>query len=487
MAEKETQTFDINKNKNFNDWFNDIVEKAELADLRYNVKGFVVFRPWAVRTINIMYELYEKELQKRKHEPVIFPAVIPESNFKLEAEHVKGFSPEVFWVTEHGDNEKLEEKLALRPTSETAMYKMYSLWIRSWRDLPLKLYQRAQVCRYETKATKAFLRGREFYWIETHNCFATLKEAENQVLEDMEISEKIIHKTFGVPFIFFRRPEWDKFAGAVYTFACDAYMPSGRMVQLPSTHLLGQNFSKPFEVKFKDENEKEQYVYQTCYGPSISRIFASVFSVHGDDKGLVLPFVLAPVQIIIIPILKTGAEKKITEKCMAIKKKLEPYFRTEIDDSDKKPGNKFYFWEMKGVPLRLEIGLNEITSKELVLFRRDTGKKIKVKESELKKKIAEQGAELTKNLFEKADREFKNTLASAKNFNELKEKLESGKIVKINFCSREKDGIDCAKLIKEKLGAEVRGDRADEKEKPDGNCVICSKKANSVVYIARQY
>src|SRR3989338_6593471 len=275
-----------NKKSNFSEWFTEILQDGELSDIRYNVKGFIVYRPWATIAIKKMYALYEKELEKKGHKPVIFPSVIPEENFKLEASHVAGFTPEVLWIT-HGGDTPLEEKIALRPTSETAMYKMYSLWIRSWKDLPLKLYQSCQVWRHETKATRPFIRGREFHWIETHDVFATKKEAENQVKEDMETTESVMHKIFGIPFLFMKRPEWDKFPGAVHTFAADTIMPDGKILQQPSTHLLGQNFSKPFEIKFKNQKEEDEFGWQTCYGPAISRIFASVVALHGDDKGLV--------------------------------------------------------------------------------------------------------------------------------------------------------------------------------------------------------
>ena len=240
---EEKITFNIDKDKNFSEWFTEIIKVAELADVRYNVKGFVVFQPWSVLAMEAMYDLYESALQRKGHKPMWFPAVIPEKNFFLEKSHVEGFAPEVFWITEHGANEKLEEKLALRPTSETAIYQMYSLWIRSYKDLPFKAYQRAQVWRHETKATRPFLRSREFYWIEAHDVFANEEGAMKQVHEDMETAEEILHKKFGVPFIFFKRPQWDKFAGAVNTYGADAIMPNGKMVQQPSTHLLGQNFS----------------------------------------------------------------------------------------------------------------------------------------------------------------------------------------------------------------------------------------------------
>jgi prolyl-tRNA synthetase len=252
----------VKKSENFSEWYTQIVQKAELADIRYNVKGFLVHQPWSVKIMKLMFEFLEKELEKNGHAPVWFPAVIPESFLKKEKEHAE-FSAEVFWITEAGANyDKLEEKLALRPTSETAMYTMFSMWIRSWRDLPFKTYQNCQVWRYESY-TRPFLRGREYFWIEAHNVFATKEEAEKQVEEDMKITEKTMHQKFAIPFIFFQRPQHDKFKGAVNTFAADTLMPDGKAIQLPSTHFLGQNFSKAFDIKFVDKDKKEKYGWQT--------------------------------------------------------------------------------------------------------------------------------------------------------------------------------------------------------------------------------
>ena len=269
---EEKVTFNIDKEKNFSEWFSEIIAKAELADLRYNVKGFLVFQPWSVLVMEKMYDFFENELQKQGHMPCYFPALIPEENFKREKEHVQGFSPDVFWVTQAGDSSI--DKLALRPTSETAFYQLYSIWVRSYRNLPLKLYQRANVWRYETKATRPFIRSREFYWIEAHDCFSSREDAEKQVQEDIATTEKVMHEKFGIPFLAIKRPEWDKFKGAVYTIGSDSLMPDGRIIQQPSTHFLGQNFSKAFDIKFKTQKGDEENVWQTCYGPAISRIFA---------------------------------------------------------------------------------------------------------------------------------------------------------------------------------------------------------------------
>jgi prolyl-tRNA synthetase len=480
MAKKKV-TFNIDKKGNFSEWFSEIVKEAELADLRYNIKGFVVFMPWSVLAMEQMYKFYEKSLQDKGHLPLFMPSLIPESNLKKEASHVKGFTPEVFWVESAGSGEKFEERYALRPTSETAFYQMYSQWIRSYNDLPFKRYQRAQVWRCEGKATRPFIRSREFYWIEAHNAFASLKDAEKQVAEDMKITKEVMHDIFGIPFIFFRRPEYDKFAGAVYTFAADGLMPDGKIIQLPSTHLLGQNFSKPFDVKFKDKDGTEKYAFITCYGPAISRIFASLISTHGDNFGLVFPFKVAPYQIVITPVVNN---KKIMSFVNKIKKNLGE-FRVVVDDSDKRIGEKFYYWEMKGVPLRIEVGEKEIKKNEVVLFRRDLRKRMNVKVKNLLKIVEKEGKNLSKSLILKADKEFKNSIVNIKSFDDIMK--FKGKIARANFCSIGKDGEECAARIEKEALASVRGTRVDKREKATGKCIVCGKKAKEVVYIAKSY
>jgi prolyl-tRNA synthetase len=471
----------------FSEWFSEVIAKTQLSDLRYNVKGFIVFREWAVLCMEEMYRSLERELQRKGHLPIWFPAVIPEKNFTKESEHVEGFAPEVFWITHAGD-EKLTERLALRPTSETAMYTMYAKWIRSWRDLPLKLYQRCQVWRYETKATRPFIRSREFHWIEAHDVFATKEEAERQVREDMDTTEKVMHGQFGIPFIPFRRPQWDKFAGAVYTVAADTLMPDGKVIQQPSTHFLGQNFSRPFGIGFVDRNEKEQIAWQTCYGPAISRIFASVVAIHGDDKGLVFPFEIAPVQVMIVPIIKSGQEEKVHAKCESIRSMLDKEgLRVRVDYSENSAGWKFNHWEMRGVPIRLEIGPRDMERRQAVLVRRNTGEKQTVPEKEIYPAVKEAGESLTYNLIKKADAWFGSMVRSAGTMRELEAELEKGGFVRVDFCSRDSEGRKCAEKIKEKLHAEVRGTRADVHEAPKGKCIACGKKANVVVYVGRQY
>ncbi len=476
-------TFRISKEDNFSEWYSEILARAEIVDLRYNVKGFVVVRPFGAMIMEKMYKIYEDALKLTGHKPAIFPAVIPEENFKKEAGHVKGFKPEVFWLKETGEGE-----LALRPTSETAFYQMYSLWIRSWRDLPLKLYQRANVFRYETKATRPLIRGREFWWIEAHDVFATKKEAEQQVQDDIMMTDKIMQGIFGVPFLPMKRPQWDKFPGADYTIGSDTIMPDGRIIQQPSTHLLGQHFSKAFDIKFKNENEKEDYVWQTCYGPAISRILASVIAFHGDDNGLILPYAISPVQLVIIPIFTAKNKLKILRETEKLKDELYTYgIDVEVDVEDKRPGEKYFFWEMKGVPFRIEIGDNELKNKEVDIFVRDTRERVKCKMGKLGDKIKEIGSKFDVRLIKNANSYFKKAIVDCSNKKDIKKVLENKKIARFNFCSVEESGEKCAGFIEKELQARVMGTRADKKEIGKGRCVICGKKAGEVVYAGKSY
>jgi prolyl-tRNA synthetase len=479
---------DIDKEKNFSDWYNTITKDAGLCDLRYHVKGFVVFMPWAVMSFKKMYSMYEEELERRGHVPALFPALIPEDYFLKESDHVEGFVPEVFWVTETG-NTKLETRLAMRPTSETAMYSMYSLWIHGLKDLPLKIYQSCQVWRHETKATKPFIRSREFHWIEAHDCFASEKEALGQVKEDMEMAEQIIHQKFGIPFLFFKRPQWDKFAGALDTYAADTLMPDGRALQLPSTHMLGQNFSKAFGIKFTDEQGKDDHVWQTCYGPAISRIYAAVIATHGDNKGLIIPFDIAPVQIVIVPIYKGENQDVVRKECKKVQKILQEEFRVKFDDSENTPGFKYNEWEMKGVPIRLEIGPRDIENESVMLVQRIDREKKKVKVTDLKKEILETGNRTLETLIDRADEWFGKRMSKAKTLDELKKTIEKGNgFVRVPFCSDELDSKDCADAVKEACAANMRGSLYGSKDKPKGEkCVGCGNDATIYLYAARQY
>ncbi|MEA3248290.1 MAG: proline--tRNA ligase [Nanoarchaeota archaeon] len=476
-------TFNISKSDNFSDWYSEILNKAEIVDLRYGVKGFVVIRPWGARIIDKIYKIYESALRCTGHESAIFPVVIPEINLKKESSHIKGFAPDVFWL----DKKQGDEKLALRPTSETAFYEMYSLWIRSYRDLPMKIYQRANVFRNETKATRPLIRSREFHWIESHDAFATKKEAEAQVQDDIAMTEEVMHKIFGVPFLPMKRPQWDKFPGAEYTVGNDSILPDGKIIQQPSTHLISQHFVKAFNVKFVDESEREKTPWLTCYGPCMSRILASVISMHGDDSGLVLPWTIAPVQVIIVPFYSKNP-KKVKASVEKIQRwLLEERIDVSVDDSNKRPGEKFFYWEMKGVPFRIEIGEKELESGDVTVFIRDTKEKVFVKIKDLAESIKNLGAEYDSRLLARADEFFESKIVDCKDKESIKKALKSGKIVKFAFCSVENNGAKCAEFVEKELEARVMGIRADIEEKANGKCVICGKKANVIIYAGKSY
>ena len=499
LSDSEKITFNIDKATNFSDWYNEIIQLAELVDMRYGVKGFIVYRQWSTISIKNIFKAFEDLLDENDHSPTIFPILIPESNFEIEKEHVKGFSPQVLWVTEAGDS-KLEERLAMRPTSETAMYPLYSKWIRSYRDLPLKHYQSGPVWRYETKATRPFVRGREFWWIEAHDVFRTYEESILQVQKDLEISRKVIGDMLGVPILQFQRPQFDKFAGADETFVSDAIMPNGRFLQLPSTHLLGQRFAEAFDIKFLDQENKESVAFQTCYGPGITRIYGAVIATHGDNKGLILPAWISPTNVVIVPII--GKEKnsdEILDKCYDLKSMLKKNgFSVTIDETDARPGEKYYFWEMKGVPFRLEIGPKEVANNEVTLFVRDNRSKSKVDTDKLIQTLEQEGNSMLDRLKEKAWSNVEKLIVEAvDSIDKLTKVIGDGKVGKIPFCSIDFDGEECAQILKDKTGGgDVRGRLVENPNKifefndvpPAGiSCLGCEKEAKLYVYIGKQY
>lgn len=485
MTKKKSQEgLTVKKEENFSEWFTQVTEKAEILDSRLGIKGFVIMRPWGAMAMENMFGFFEDELQKNGHKPTFMPTVIPKENLVKESEHVKGFTPQVFWLKDINEG----QELALRPTSETVYTPMFKLWIRSHRDLPMKLYQRAHVFRLDTKATRPLIRGREFIWIECHDAFKSKADAEAQVQEDIKVTEKIMHQKFGIPFLPMKRPEWDKFAGAEYTVGSDCFMPDGKLIQQPSTHLMGQKFSMAFGATFKDEDEKEKYIWTTAYGPAISRILVSVIATHGDNKGLVFPYSISPTQVVIIPIFNKDNKEKIIKQSEKIFSELKKAgIKTELDDSsEKRPGEKYHHWELKGVPFRIEIGEKELEKKEVTLFTRDNLKKEKLKMNQIKK-IKDFGKEFDKRLLKKADEFFNERIENAKTKEEVKKILNRGKVARVNFCSTENAGLNCAKIVEEKLKAEVRGTFANKVEKPEGKCPFCNKPATKVAYLGRSY
>ncbi len=471
----------VKKYEDFGKWYLEVIRKAKVLDTRYGVKGFLVYRPLGMLTIKEIYKLFEKELEIRKHKPSLFPVVIPQSYLKKEAEHIKGFEKEVFWITHAGKN-KLHEKMCLRPTSETAIYPLYSIWIRSHLQLPLKLYQSTAMYRYETKMTKPLMRGREFLWIETHTAQKSWEDAEKQVKEDMEIFKKVVTDNLCIPFLLLKRPDWDKFAGAEDTYAFETILPDGISLQIGTTHNLGEKFAKVFKIQYMDKNKKKKYVSQTCYGIGIGRILGALVSIHGDDKGLIFPHIVAPIQVVIIPIYTKNTKAKVLEKSGEILGKLKERFRVHLDDRERyTPGFKFNEWELKGVPLRIEIGPIDIENRKISLVRRDSSERVTIDEDKLEDFIIETLDSISSNLSKRANESM--LIQNAKDYIDLKKKLKKGGFIKILFCMKEK----CAKKLKDDTGAEVRGNLFGKDEKTEGKCAICGKKAEKIVYVATAY
>ncbi|HLC48203.1 MAG TPA: proline--tRNA ligase [Candidatus Norongarragalinales archaeon] len=485
MVEMKQREFNIDKKRNFSEWYNTIIYASELADIRYNIKGFLVHRPWSALAFRHIYRLFESELEADGHMPVIFPTLIPEENFLKEKEHVEGFAPEVFWVTQKGE-EKLDRRLALRPTSETAFYQMYNLWVDSFRDLPLKLYQSCSVFRAE-KETNPFLRGSEFLWIETHDLFETAEGAQRQTAMDLEIMSRVATEHLGIAFIPFERPQWDKFAGAEKTYAYDCLMPDGKAFQFGSTHLLGQHFTLAFEVSFTDAQGNRKNPYSTCFGPGIWRVLGAVISVHGDQKGLIMPYAIAPIQVIIVPISKSDSGDEVLKKAIEIKSLLlSAGIRAEIDKSDRTPGFKYNWWEMRGVPFRIELGSREVVEKCATLVRRDTREKIKIGIDGLVDAVLAQADLQLKSLKANSEKELAQAIRTANTKEEAKRILEEKGFARIFICTLDMDGRKCAEDLKEfTKGGKVRGIRLGEKPE-NGKCIACGRDGIRV-YFARQY
>ncbi|NHJ87127.1 MAG: proline--tRNA ligase [Asgard group archaeon] len=471
------------KDEQFLQWYTAVVEYADIVDKRSPVKGSNVIMPYGYSIWESIVDKLDDELKKTGHKNAYFPLFIPEDYLEREAEHFEGFIPEVAWVTRAGDRE-LERKLALRPTSETIMYEMFRLWIRSHGDLPLKINQFCNIIRFDTKETKPLLRDREFLWSEGHTCHATAAEAEEQVRESMRIYESV-YKECCMSFLILRRPKYDTFAGAIYSIAYDCPLPDGRTLQIGTTHNLGQGFSKAFNITFQDKDKENKHVHQTCYGLS-TRLIAAIVGMHGDDKGLIIPPLIAPIQVIIIPIYKKGQTEIVLSECEKIKAKLEKAgIRVDLDKREGyTPGWKFNEWEVRGVPIRLEIGPKDIEKKQVVFVRRDTGEKSFIAVAEASKIAKKILAEIQTFLQKRANKLLEDKMSTPKDYDELISIQNSKRgFSRINWCGDR----TCADKIKEDTSADIRGTREDIVEKPDGNCIVCGKKAKEVVYVASAY
>lgn len=478
----------VKKDEDFAEWYIQVVLKSNLLDYA-PMKGFIVLRPYGYAIWERIREVADKRFRETGHQNAFLPTLIPESLLSKEAEHFEGFKPEVFWVT-HAGNDELGERLALRPTSETLAYEIFARWIRSYRDLPLKINFWNTALRAEIKSTKPLIRTSEFLWQEGHTVHASREEAEQEAMLMLSIYKEIMEEYLAIPVIAGYKSDKEKFVGAEYTLTLEALMPDGRALQMGTSHNLGQNFSRPFNIKFLGRNDKEQYAWQTSWGISW-RLIGAMIMVHGDDKGLILPPRIAPIQMVIIPIFY-GDESKdsVLEKCKNVYSMLKDRFRVHLDDREEyTPGYKFNDWELKGIPLRVEIGPRDVRQGRIVLARRDDGKKVAVGDEELLDAVAGALEDIQNSLYARALEFLREHTFSASNYEEFKEYVERG-FVKVYWCGSQ----ECEARIKEETGADIRvipfnADSADKEgvEDGDGRCIYCSKSAEKVAYFAKAY
>lgn len=461
----------------FAQWYTDVCLKAELMDYS-SVKGFIVYRPYGYAIWEQIQSYLDRRFKETGHENCYMPLVIPESLFNKEKEHVQGFAPETLICTIGGKN-KIEDPLIIRPTSETLFCEHFSKIVSSYRDLPKKYNQWCSVVRWE-KTTRPFLRGSEFLWQEGHTIHETEVEARNETLAMLEIYDELGKELLATPFIKGKKTDKEKFAGAEETYTIEALMPDGKALQSGTTHYFGQGFSKAFNVTFQSKEGKLEYPHQTSWGVS-TRLLGSIIMVHGDDNGLVLPPHLAPIQIVVVPIAqqKPGvipAARKIYDLLR------KEGIRVKIDETDRTPGYKFADWEMKGVPIRLEIGPRDIEKEQVVLSKRNTGEKIIVKNDELigeSKKLLDL---IHKEMYEKAHRFLLEHITEVRNMDELKTTVDNGGYAKTMWCGDEV----CETKIKELTTATARCMPFNQ-EPFDNKCAVCGKKATKVVLFAKAY
>ena len=478
---KEDIGITVSKKDNFSEWYTQVVLKAKLADYA-PVKGLIVLRPDGYSIWESLRSTFDKKFAKNGIRNGFLPILIPESLLGKEQKHFAGFNPEVFWVTHSGDGE-IGDRLALRPTSETLAYTLYSKWIQSWRDLPLKINFWNTALRAEIKGTKPFLRTSEFLWQEGHTVHTTQEEAEKEVMKILEIYKNTVEEELAIPVMTGKKSEKEKFVGAVYTTTMESIMPDGKALQMGTSHFLGQNFSKPFEVKFADKDNVEHFAWQTSWGVSW-RLIGAMIMTHGDDHGLVLPPKVAPIQVVIVPIYKNDEGKdKVIPKVDEIKTSLEEKgIRVQIDDRNElSPGYKFNDWELKGVPLRIEIGPKDIEKQSIVLAKRYNSEKSNLGFNEIEK-IPAILDEIQVAMLETARNIAKENTMDVSDYTEFKSKIEKGGFFNAPWCGK----VECEEKIKEETGADIRVIPFDS-ENTNEKCMYCKEQSSVIPIFARGY
>lgn len=481
---KSQEGISVKKDENFSEWYTQILQKAELIEYT-GVSGAYIIRPRAYYIWEQVKDFFDKKIKKDGVRNAMFPLFIPQSNLIKEQEHVEGFTPEVAWVTKSGNTE-LKEPLAIRPTSETIFYPAYAKWIRSHRDLPLRINQWCNVVRWEFKNPMPFIRAREFLWQEGHSVFETREEAANEVNKIRDFYADIYKEMYALPVIKGKKTEKEKFAGADYSLTTEAILPNGKAAQGATSHLLGQNFAKAFDISYMDKNEEKQFPWQTSWGISTRSIGIAIL-MHSDDKGLVLSPRVAETQMTIVPIFKKDSDKeKIIQKAEEIKEELAYNgFRINIDKREEySPGYKFNELEMIGIPLRIEIGPNDIEKNQVVIVRRDNREKQEVKLRNINNTIANTLDNIHNSLYEKAEKLLNDTIVKTKNMDETIKAIRNKKIVKTCW-----DGTqESEDWIKEKTdGAKILCIIDEEFPGEKDSCVYSGNPAKYMVYIGKSY
>lgn len=481
MEEKGDSGITVKKSDDFMEWYLQVLVKSDFMDYT-DVSGCIAFKPAAYGAWQTAMNAIDAEFRKAGIENVYFPMLIPEKFLKKEAEHLKGFVPEVAWVTQSGDT-KFGERLAIRPTSEAIMYASYSKWVRSWRDLPIRHNQWNNVLRWEFKHPTPFIRSREFLWNEGHSVFATESEADAERDVILGIYQRILKEYFALPGIVGIKSEKEKFAGAVASYSIEHMMPDGWAIQGPDWHSDGQNFAKAFDIKFLDKEGNPQYAWQNTYAIS-TRMLGIMVATHSDDKGLALPPKLAYVQVVIVPIHKKENAEKVNKFVERIHRQLSKEFRVRIDNRDGySPGYKFNDWELRGVPIRIEIGQKELDAEKAVLARRDTGERTECKAGEITAKVAELLDDINKSMYLKAEQFLKSNIHTASDYAELKRVLKERKgIASAPWCG----GRECEDKIKEETGAKITNIPLGQGKTAE-KCVCCGKRAKHTANFAKSY
>lgn len=461
----------------FAQWYTDIVTKADLVDYS-SVRGAMIIRPYGYALWENIKDELNKQIIETGHENMYMPLFIPESLLQKERDHIEGFAPEVAWVT-HSGSEELHERLCVRPTSEVLFCEHYKNIIHSYRDLPKLYNQWVNVVRWE-KTTRPFLRTLEFLWQEGHTCHETDDEASEETIKMLEVYADICENLLAIPVIKGRKTEKEKFAGAKLTYTIESLMHDGKALQSGTSHHLGDGFAKSFGIQFTDKEGNLQYVSQTSWGFT-TRIIGAMIMVHGDDRGLVIPPKAAPIQLMIVPIAQH--KEGVLDIAYDIKEVLSRNIRVNIDASDKKPGWKFNEYEMKGIPLRLEVGPKDIEQNQVVLVRRDTGEKLVIAINRLETKVLELLEDMQVNLYKKAKQHLEDHTTSVVTFNCFTETLESRPgFIKAMWCGEQA----CEDKIKEETGATSRCIPFEQEILSD-QCVCCGKKSKQMVYWAKAY